>query len=341
MSFLKNFLSCCQATPPKSDVLLSHLQTTSTIATKVTKTNRKSTVSTSYKLLLLSPNNSSSIINFNQSFINNPDYIPINEVEVSSHSKEGASRLQITDVKGKLFYGTTVDITCRGILKKKRKSISCDNFDNIQVEMIKTINYFWLRQQSSTNCLRFDNGEQKDYILNYSCDFLSNLSTSYLFLICYIKENNVYKIKFNDSVKTSSSANEEIFSFRLSNIYWSILPKFSTLFVGSHKLDITLIENFTVKIVYNSKVYLFKIEDCKSIAIGKGKENNFRINDENIDDVCTVIHYDEDKEMWMVRDGKEEKESKKGTWIFTVCPVEIYNGMLVKFLDFDFKLNIK
>ena len=260
MSFLKNLLSCCQAAPRKSDVLLSHLPTTSTIATKVTKTNRKSTVSinsNNYKFLLLSPNNSSTIISFNQSFINMPDYIPVNEVEVSTHSKKGAKRLQITDVKGKLFYGMVVDITCRGIERMKRKSISCDNF---QVEMIKTINYFWLRQQGSSNCLRFDYGEQKDYILNYSCDFLSNLSTSYLFLICYIKENNVYKIKFNDAVKTSFSSNEEGVSYKLSHLHWSILPTFCTVFIGSHKMDISIIEDFCIKIVYNNKVYLYQKE---------------------------------------------------------------------------------
>ena len=339
MSFLKNLFSCCQATPPKSDVLLSHLPTTSTIATKVTKTNRKSTTSfnsSNYKLLLLSPNNSSTIISFNQSFINNPDYIPVNEVEVSPHLKEGAKRLQITDVRGKLFYGMTVDITCRGIERKKRKSISCDN---IQVEMIKTIDYFWLRQQNSSNCLRFDNGEQKDYILNYSCDFLSNLSTSYLFLICYIKENNVYKIKFNDSVMASLS-NDETICFKISSHYWSILPKFCTVFVGEHKLEIIIKENATIKIMYNNKVYLYKKEN-NSIAIGKGKENNFCINDDSLDDVSTVIQYKEDIAMWMIKDGKDEKESKKGTWLFTVCPIEIYDGMIVRFFNFDFRINIK
>ena len=263
MSFLNTFFSCCQATPPKSEIILSHLQNIPP------KTNRKSTVSTNstpYKLLLLSPNNLSTTISFNQSFINNPDYIPINEVEVSSHPKEGAKRIQITDVKGKLFYGSPVDVTCRGIIKKKRRSISCDNLDNIQVEMIKTINYFWLKQQSSTNCLRFDNGEQKDYILNYSCDFLSNLSTSYLFLICYIKENNVYKIKFNDAVKTSFSSNEEGVSYKLSHLHWSILPTFCTVFIGSHTMDISIIEDFCIKIVYNNKVYLYQKEDCSSIS---------------------------------------------------------------------------
>ena len=340
MSFLKNLLSCCQAAPRKSDVLLSHLPTTSTIATKVTKTNRKSTVSinsNNYKFLLLSPNNSSTIISFNQSFINMPDYIPVNEVEVSTHSKKGAKRLQITDVKGKLFYGMVVDITCRGIERMKRKSISCDNF---QVEMIKTINYFWLRQQGSSNCLRFDYGEQKDYILNYSCEFLSNLSTSYLFLICYIKENNVYKIKFNDSVKNSLS-NDETICFKMSSHYWSILPKFCTLFVGEHKLEIIIKENFAIKIMYNKKVYLYKKEEFSSIAIGKGKSNTFSINDDSLDDVSAVIEYRKDIEMWMIRDGKEEKESKKGTWLFTVCPIEIYDGMIVRFLNFDFRINIK
>ena len=337
MSFLKTFFSCCQSTPPKSELLLSHLQTIPE------KTNRKSTVSTTsntYKLILLSPNNLSTTISFNQSFINNPDYIPINEVEVSAHPKEGAKHLQITDVKGKLFYGSPVDITCRGIIKKKRRSISCDNLD-IQVEMIKTINYFWLKQQSSTNCLRFDNGEQKDYILNYSCDFLSNLSMSYLFFICYIKENNIYKIKFNDAVKSSSSSNEEDVSYKLSHIHWSVLPKFCSVFVGSHKLDITIIEHFCIKIIYRNKVYLYKKEDCSSLSIGKGKKINFSINNACLDDISTVIHYDEEKEMWMIRDGNDEKESTNGTWLFTVCPIEIYDGMLVKFLNFDFRINIK
>ena len=43
----------------------------------------------------------------------------------------------------------------------------------------------------------------------------------------------------------------------------------------------------------------------------------------------------------MIRDGNDEKESTNGTWLFTVCPIEIYDGMLVKFLNFDFRINIK
>ena len=97
-------------------------------------------------------------------------------------------------------------------------------------------------------------------------DFLSNLSTSYLFLICYIKENNVYKIKFNDAVKTSFSSNEEGVSYKLSHLHWSILPTFCTVFIGSHKMDISIIEDFCIKIVYNNKVYLYQKEDCSSIS---------------------------------------------------------------------------
>lgn len=356
MSFFKQMFQCCKASNTKSEVVLdtsannlnetsSQINYQSTIITKSDKTKRKSTISIvsspeKCKVRLFSVNNQrySLCLSNNQSVVNNPDYIPINEIEVTPNSLEHAKKIQISDVIGNLFYGAKIEITCRGIMKRKRQSIC---IDNIEVEMIKTINYFWIKQQSNT--LTSNTNLQKDYILNYSCDYLSNLATNYLFLICFIKEYNYYKIKFNDSFKnTVLSENIQI---QISHLHPSLLPRNSILKSKNTKINLNILPNSILEVAIEgkgNKKYIFHPEAKKCVTIGKGKKCDvIIINDDSLSDINTTLIFDISTGLWNIKDGNDESASMNGTWIFSNCPIIVYNGMNIRFWNYQFVLNLK
>ena len=133
-----------------------------------------------------------------------PDYIPTNQYEISTTSIDDAKRLELFDVIGDLLYGEKVEITYKGIQNKS----TVLTFDNMDIDTIKSINYFWIRtQQSKSLFADNDNKIPKDYVLNFICDYFSELSKTYLFMICYIKEINQYKIQFNNEFHSLLSNN--------------------------------------------------------------------------------------------------------------------------------------
>ena len=103
-----------------------------------------------------------------------PDYIPANELEKINQSIDNCLRLIIFDKLGDIFNNQKIIITTQGVeiqgnyISKNEK----------EAKTIKSINYFWLKDKMASSVInKDDEKESKDYVLNLSCDLLSNIVT--------------------------------------------------------------------------------------------------------------------------------------------------------------------
>ena len=125
----------------------------------------------------------------------------------------------------------------------------------------------------------------------------------------------------------------------------SLLPRNTIIKYKKTKIIINTLTNSILDISIegeDNKKYIFHPEAKKRVTIGKGKKCDVRItNDDSLSDINTTLIFDISNGMWNIKDGNDEDASTNGTWIFTNCPVIIYNGMNIKFWNNQFVFNIK
>ena len=84
----------------------------------------------------------------------------------------------------------------------------------------------------------------------------------------------------------------------------------------------------------NKKRYLYHSIIKKEITIGRGEECDLSFPSyKNISKVQSTIYFDVIKRQWMIRDGYDDMSSEKGTWIFSINPILVYNGMVINLWD--------
>ena len=84
----------------------------------------------------------------------------------------------------------------------------------------------------------------------------------------------------------------------------------------------------------NKKSYLYHPTTKKEITIGRGEECDLSFPSyKNLSKIQSTIYFDVIKRQWMIRDGYDDMLSEKGTWIFSINPILIYNGMIIHLWD--------
>ena len=371
MSFWKQFFICCDSTASHSDLLLNetkkkhslknqstnhshspskspHLSHRITIRSikkedKNSKLNDTSSIKRLPSIDDYSDLYSINLLTQTQSIITSPEYIPLNNIEISSSKMENAKQLELTDIKGDLLYNQKIEVTYKGVVNKKQplhfesyKKFDSSDTNQVKGEMIKCINYFWIKSKQQETAM--ESVVQKDFILNYECDYMSNLSTNYLFLICYIKEYNVYKIKINGAFRSNVLLDK--ISVQISHEYPKLLPRDMILIIGTKHLHFSLSVNANLRVEFEGRQFNYLTETMNSITIGKNKKCSIVI-EEDSSDVHTTIFYDSNKENWFIIDGDNNEASKEGTWVFTHCPLLINDDMRLKIMNNEIVIKCK
>ena len=322
-SFFSNLFTCCKVDRKdmKYDI---EVDTTSpnisVVSSPMKKTYKRGTVNTTNlstlkteTTLSINKNLKSSIFkdsavflstkNFLQISIECPEYIPPKEVINSSLLPNDYQRMKLLNVRGNILQEQI-------ILNLK------DEIDECQI-----IKYFWLKSDNNKN----------NYILNYT---EPTLSQDYIFLICYIPELNFYKVKFNPILSAKETRTN--FLIQVSDTYPTTILPSTVLYLDTLKLQLNPLSNGVMEVVNlnNKKRYLYHSIIKKEITIGRGEECDLSFPSyKNISKIQSTIYFDVIKRQWMIRDGYDDMSSEKGTWIFSINPILVYNGMVIKLWD--------
>ena len=322
-SFFSNLFTCCKVerkdmkydievdtTSPNISVVSSPMKKTlkkgtvnttnlSTLKTETTLSFNKNLKSSIFKdsAVFLSTKN---VLQFT---IECPEYIPSEEVVKSSLIPNDYQGMSLLNLKGNILQEQI-------ILNLKEEKDEC-----------QIIKFFWLKSDNN----------KTNYILNYT---EPSLSQDYIFLICYIPELNLYKLKFNPILLAKEISTN--FLIQVSDTYPTIILPSTVLYLDTLKLQLNPLSNGVIEIVNlnNKKRYLYHSIIKKEITIGRGEECDLSFPSyKNISKVQSTIYFDVIKRQWMIRDGYDDMSSEKGTWIFSINPILVYNGMVINLWD--------
>ena len=322
-SFFSNLFTCCKVerkdmkydievdtTSPNISVVSSPMKKTlkkgtvnttnlSTLKTETTLSFNKTLKSSIFKdsAVFLSTKN---VLQFT---IECPEYIPSKEVVKSSLIPNDYQGMSLLNLKGNILQEQI-------ILNLKEEKDEC-----------QIIKFFWLKSDNN----------KTNYILNYT---EPSLSQDYIFLICYIPELNLYKLKFNPILLAKEISTN--FLIQVSDTYPTIILPSTVLYLDTLKLQLNPLSNGVIEIVNlnNKKRYLYHSIIKKEITIGRGEECDLSFPSyKNISKVQSTIYFDVIKRQWMIRDGYDDMSSEKGTWIFSINPILVYNGMVINLWD--------
>ena len=322
-SFFSNLFTCCKVERKdmKYDI---EVDTTSpnisVVSSPMKKTLKKGTVNTTNlstpkteTTLSFNKNLKSSIFKDSAVFLSTknvlqftiecPEYIPSEEVVKSSLIPNDYQGMSLLNLKGNILQEQI-------ILNLKEEKDDC-----------QIIKFFWLKSDNN----------KTNYILNYT---EPSLSQDYIFLICYIPELNLYKLKFNPILLAKEISTN--FLIQVSDTYPTIILPSTVLYLDTLKLQLNPLSNGVIEIVNlnNKKRYLYHSIIKKEITIGRGEECDLSFPSyKNISKVQSTIYFDVIKRQWMIRDGYDDMSSEKGTWIFSINPILVYNGMVINLWD--------
>lgn len=264
-------------------------------------------------------------IYFRKSICDSHNYIPTNETEKIGTQIVGSQKLTLVDMVGNILNNESVEISYLGIQGKKSKPVDRG--------MLKAINYFWLENSNFSQEL-----QKVDYILHYSS---KKIYDNHLFMICYIKEQNGYKIKFNADYPELSKS---IF-IQLTNSCPVAISKNTTITINQYQFIVNPITNCILEIVCvnscNNKKYIYNSITKLEITIGRNKNCDISFPDDtSFSDIQCTLNFDIAEKNWLIKDGHSEP-SLLGTWIFSTNPILISDGMLVKLWDREIKISCK
>ena len=180
---------------------------------------------------------------------------------------------------------------------------------------------------------------KNDFELNYS----ETLSYPYVFVIYYKKEEKSYYIR----AFSGKGSDNKILFIRLKNENKLILKQKELISAGDTIFQITPLDNNNLEIIHLSKKkslnnlnkQTFNGTKKKIVTLGRSKDCDFSFpRDKSFSRFQTSFEFNEDKKQWAIYDGKGNKSSTNGTWVFGTHSFLIKNEMIVEILNSKIKI---
>ena len=276
------------------------------------------------------------------SYLNSQGKLPENEIKNSS-------KLILEELDGNLFRGQKIEIDAGGMVggrgkkdgftifgqnnsKKEINSKENNKINNNNV--INNTEKVNIKQENEKNHI-FKN----DFELNYS----ENLSYPYVFVIYYKKEEKSYYIR----AFSGKGSDNKILFIRLKNENKLILKQKELISAGDTIFQITPLANNDLEIIHLSKKkslnnlnkQTFNGTKKKIVTLGRSKDCDFSFpRDKAFSRFQTSFEFNEDSKLWTIIDGKGNKSSTNGTWVFGTHSFLIKNEMIVEILNSKIKI---
>ena len=257
-------------------------------------------------------------------------YITSNR-KISDEEIKNSPKLFLEEIDGKLLNGKIIEINAGGMINGRNKK---DGFTIFGQKKIDNSNSEMPKQEDNNN-KNIDNDNNiiiPDYELNYP----NYLAYPYIFSIYYQKEDKSYYIR----AYCGKGSDNKILFIKLNNERKYILKRKELISAGNIIFQVTPIDNNCLEIINlthrkrsnNKKIFDGFIQ--KKITIGRHKDCDFFFpKDKSFSRYQTTFEFDEEQKEWSVLDGKDNKGSTNGTWIFGIHSFLIKNEMIVEILN--------
>ena len=157
----------------------------------------------------------------------------------------------------------------------------------------------------------------------------------YIFAIYYRKEDKSYYIR---SFSGKGSDNKLLF-IKLKNNEKYILKQKELISAGDSIFQITPMQNNFLEIIHLERKKRNNINN-KMVTLGISRDCDFSFpKDKSFSRFQTTFEFDDNIKQWTVIDGKDDKCSTNGTWIFCTHSFLIKNEIIAEILNS--KISIK
>ena len=259
--------------------------------------------------------------------------------KISEEEIKNSPKLILEEIDGNLFNGKKIEINAGGMVEGRNKK---DGFTIFGQKIILNANISNLNSEIKNNDNN-NNNEQNDKIINdFELNYPSALPYPYIFAIYYKKEEKAYYIR----AYSGKGSDNKILFIKLTNDNKLALKQKELISAGSIIFQVNPIENNNLEIINLSSKkrspnykQTFDGSNKKVVTIGRHKECDFFFpKDKSFSRYQTSFEFDENKKEWYIIDGKDNKGSTNGTWIFGTHSFLIKKEMIVEILNSKIKI---
>ena len=270
------------------------------------------------------------------SYLNSQGKLPENEIKNSS-------KLILEELDGNLFRGQKIEIDAGGMVGGRGKKDGFTIFG--QNNSKKEINSKENNKINNTEKVNIKQENEKNHIFknDFELNYSENLSYPYVFVIYYKKEEKSYYIR----AFSGKGSDNKILFIRLKNENKLILKQKELISAGDTIFQITPLDNNNLEIIHLSKKkslnnlnkQTFNGTKKKIVTLGRSKDCDFSFpRDKAFSRFQTSFEFNEDSKLWTIIDGKGNKSSTNGTWVFGTHSFLIKNEMIVEILNSKIKI---
>ena len=262
------------------------------------------------------------------------EYITSNR-KISDEEIKNSPKLFLEEIDGKLLNGKIIEINAGGMIDGRNKK---DGFTIFGQQKIVNSN----SEEANNNK---NIGNKNDiFIPDFELNYPNYLAYPYIFSIYYKKEDKSYYIR----AYCGKGSDNKILFIKLNNESKFILKRKELISAGNIIFQVTPKDNNCLEIVNltnrkhsnNRKIFDGFVQ--KKITIGRHKDCDFFFpKDKSFSRYQTTFEFNEEQKEWSVLDGKDNKGSTNGTWIFGIHSFLIKNEMIVEILNSKIHIKIK
>ena len=264
------------------------------------------------------------------------NYIASNR-KISDEVIKNASTITLEEIDGKLLNGKKIEINAGGMVDGRNKKDGFTIFGQNKKRKSRKISIEELNAKDN-----FISGNDDDlFIPDYELNYSNYLGYPYIFSIYYKLEDKSYYLR----AYCGKGSDNKILFIKLSNESKYILKRKELISAGNIIFQVTPLENNCLEIInltnkkYSNFRRVFDGFSKKIITIGRHKDCDFFFpRDKSFSRYQTTFEFDENIKEWSVVDGKDNKGSTNGTWIFGIHSFLIQKEMVVEILNSKIKI---
>jgi hypothetical protein len=269
-------------------------------------------------------------------------YITSNR-KISEEEIKNSSKLIIEEIDGTLLNGKIIEINAGGMVDGRNKKDGFTIFGQKKNVKTKKISFLKDINNNENNGINENNNNTNDndiFIPDIEINYSKYLGYPYIFAIYYKIEDKSYYIR----AYCGKESDNKILFIKLNNENKYLLKRKELISAGNIIFQVNALENCLEIINLTNKKYsnyrrVFDGINKKIVTIGRHKDCDFFFaKDKSFSRYQTTFEFDDNSKEWSVIDGKDNKGSTNGTWIFGTHSFIIKNEMIVEILNSKIKI---
>jgi len=271
------------------------------------------------------------------SYLNSQGKLPENDIKNSP-------KLILEEIDGNLFQGRKIEIDAGGMVGGRGKKDGFTIFGQNNSKKEKNSDERnKIYNDNAINNVEEANEKNHIFKIDFELNYSEALSYPYVFVIYYKKEEKSYYIR----AYSGKGSDNKILFVRLKNENRLALKRKELISAGDTIFQITPLDNSNLEIIHLSKKKsinninkkIFNGTKNKIVTLGRSKDCDFSFpRDKSFSRFQTSFEFNEDKKQWTIIDGKDNKSSTNGTWVFGTHSFLIQKEMIVEILNSKIKI---